>query len=170
MPDTSANTQVEDDDSWKTPQLRAAEAHLDELATESDELIERADSLPITPDTDPASKDHVEALQNAANAKDAPESLRVLKQKVDAGEFSWSDVLNGKVYDDPEVRAAMMTKVDEMQAVYQEFEEGHTPDEVLEARGVNPLNPPGPLPQQDDDDDDTEPDDDDYYGGSIYDK
>lgn len=153
-------------DSWKTPELRAAEAHLAEVEIQADEVIERAKAMPVPPTGDPASRERLDAIKNAAGAPDAPAELRLLKRNVDEGRFSWEDVLAGKQYQDEEVRNAMASKLADMRSMYQEFEEGYTLDEVIEARGGYPPAAPsaGSSPHASPE----EPHDDDYFDGGSF--
>lgn len=154
-------------DSWKTQELRDAEAVLDEHTLAADELIEKADQVPLPPPDNPASDEKLAAIKAAAEAHDAPPEMRVLKRKVDEGVLTWADVLSGKAYTDPDVQAAMAAKMEQMREIYAEFEAGHTLDEVLEAHGVDPNDvPPPPAPaaagsagQDDVDDDEWDEDD-----------
>lgn len=163
---------VVDDDSWKTPELREAEAAADATMVRSKEVLEKADAMRIEPPENPISKERLDAIKAAAEARDATPEMRLLKEKVDKGQLKWEDVLSGKAFNDPDVRTAMTARLAEMRSVYQEFEAGHTLEEVLEARGLAEVEddatgrPPSGGP-------DHHPhDDDDYYdeGPSIYDK
>jgi hypothetical protein len=95
--------------------------------------------------------------------------MRILKRKVDAGELSWKDVLEGRAYRDEDVRNALSAMLDPLSEVYRDFEDGHTLDEVLEAGGITgPLKdtgagyPAAPPEEQ--------PEDDDYFGCSPLDE
>lgn len=162
---------VVDDDSWKTPELRAAEEAADNTMVRSQEVLEKADAMRIEPPEDPVSKERLDAIKAAADARDATPEMRMLKEKVEKGQLKWEDVLSGKAFSDPDVRNAMTARLAEMRSVYQEFEEGHTLEEVLEARGLTdvederPSQPPSAGGGQD-------PHDDDYFdeGPSIFDR
>ena len=136
------------DDSWKPKALREAESGLAATLSSADELAREMDQIEIPERDSTAKPDDVAAIKAAAERPDAPEELRLLKRKVDAGSLTWQDVLEGRAYADPEVRAALAPKLGELREVYQEFEEGHTLDEVLEARGAaDPIDGVGGAPQ-----------------------
>ncbi|HET6504194.1 MAG TPA: hypothetical protein VFG87_25880 [Amycolatopsis sp.] len=125
-------------DSWKPASLREAEVQLDETMAKSRELIKQVEEkLKQLPDVDHTAKpEDITAIKTAAEKPDAPAALRELKKKVDAGELTWKDVVEGKAFKDDAVREAMSTKLGQMREVYQEVQEGATLDEILEARGV----------------------------------
>jgi hypothetical protein len=125
-------------DSWKPASLREAEAQLDETMAKSRELIEQVEEkLKQLPDVDHTAKpEDITAIKKAAEKPDAPAALRELKKKVDAGELTWKDVVEGKALKDETVREAMSAKLGQMREVYEELQEGATLEEVLEARGV----------------------------------
>lgn len=151
-------------DSWKPPALREAEAQLDETMTKARDLIKKTEEkLKQLPDVDHTAKpEDIQRLKAAAERPDAPAETRALKKKVDAGELSWKDVLEGKALQDPVVQAAMGARLGEMREIYQEAEAGATLEEILEARGVTgsvfsgggPTRPqaaPPPVRQSEDD-------------------
>lgn len=169
MSNTPFTTQTDlDGDAWKTPELRAAEAHLAEVEIQADEVVERASAMPIPPSGNPASRERLEAIKAAAEAPDAPAEMRLLKRKVDDGKYTWEDVLSGRAYQDPDVRNAVASKLADMRGMYQAFEEGHSLDEVIEARGTDRRTIPPAITSTPDGHDD-EPDDDDYFdSGPLF--
>jgi hypothetical protein len=124
-----------DQDSWKPPELREAEARLDETVARSRVLEQEVDEMDLPQEPPVAGPEDIAAIKAEAERANAPEEMRALKRKVDAGELTWADVLEGRAYQDPDVRAALMTRMAPLSEVYQEFEEGHTLDDVLEAAG-----------------------------------
>ena len=73
-------------------------------------------------------------VERAAQEKNAPEQLKALKRKVDAGEFSWEDVVSGKAANDPDVQAAQQENVKKMKQAFQMLQEGMTADEIMNAQ------------------------------------
>ncbi|WAL67333.1 hypothetical protein ORV05_05975 [Amycolatopsis cynarae] len=126
------------DDSWKPAALREAEAQLDATMTKARELIQRTEEkLKQIPDVDHTAKpEDIAAIKAAAEKPDASAGLRALKKKVDAGELTWKDVLEGKAFQDEAVREAMTARLGEMREIAQEAEEGASLEDILEARGV----------------------------------
>jgi hypothetical protein len=128
------------DDSWKPPSLRAAESALAETMEKSRKMIAQVEEkLAKMPDVDLTAKPQdIAAIKAAAERPDAPAEMRELKKKVDAGELTWKDILEGKALQDPTVRAAMSGRLGEMKEIYEEVEEGASLEDILEARGVQP--------------------------------
>ncbi|HVV08713.1 hypothetical protein [Amycolatopsis sp.] len=158
-------------DSWKPPALREAEAQLDETMVKARDLIKKTEEkLKQLPDIDNTAKpEDIARIKAAAERPDAPAEMRALKKKVDAGELTWKDVLEGKALKDPAVREAMRARLGEMREIYQEAEEGATLEEILEARGVTgsvfngggatrPQAAPQPVQQSEDD----------YFAGNNF--
>ncbi|MEC3980030.1 hypothetical protein [Amycolatopsis sp. H20-H5] len=143
------------EDAWKTPEVREAESSLDRSLTKSRELLKKLDKVKLRPADLRASGEQVAALENAAKRPDAPAEMRLLKRKVDAGELSWKDVAEGRAFADPDFRQLAATKLGPAREAYQDFEEGATLDDVIEAGGgsTGPLSdssssapPAAPLP------------------------
>ncbi|WHT19024.1 hypothetical protein N8J89_39025 [Crossiella sp. CA-258035] len=121
---------------WRTPEVRRAEAELDASMDAMEEVLRSAQELQdsLRPAEEPvASEEDVRAIEREAAKPDAPAELRALQRKVEAGELSWRDVLEGRAYADPDVRAALEPNLSRMGTTYQLFQEGHTLDEVVEA-------------------------------------
>ncbi|MGW4484606.1 hypothetical protein ACWEOE_12265 [Amycolatopsis sp. NPDC004368] len=121
-------------DAWKTPEIREAESALDSTVSKSRQLLKDLEKIRLKPLPQTDSPERIEALKLAASKPDAPAALRLVKRKVDAGELSWKDVASGKAFADPEVRALADAKLGEAKDMYEEMQEGLSPEEVLEAR------------------------------------
>jgi hypothetical protein len=135
---------VATEDSWKPRELREAEARLDATLTRSRELEEELEQLELAQEPPSASPGDIAAIKAQAERADAPDELRIIKLKVDAGELTWKDVLEGRAYRDEDVRNALSAQLGQLSEVYQDFEDGHTLDEVLESAGLTgPLNDTG---------------------------
>ena len=141
-------------DAWKTPEIREAESALDRTTRKSQDLLKDLEKIRLKPVQRPDTPERIEALKTAASKPDAPAELRLVKRKVDAGEFKWEDVASGRAFADPEVRALATAKLAESKDIYEELEEGLTPEEVLEARvgtrseiadSGRPAYPAGPV-------------------------
>ncbi|MGV9297197.1 hypothetical protein [Amycolatopsis sp. NPDC003676] len=134
------------DDSWKTPELREAEAALDRTVRKSQQLLKDLEKIKLRPLPKTDTPERIEAIKKAASRPDAPAQLRLVKRKVDAGEFTWEDVAAGRAFADPEVRALADEKLSEAKDILEELEEGQSPEEILEARtggAGNPLSDTG---------------------------
>lgn len=122
-------------DSWKTPELRAAEAQVDARFKEAQDLANRLKDTPLPPIPPVDFKAIAQQVERAAQEKDAPEQLKALKRKVDAGEFTWEDVVSGKAAQDPDVQAMQQENVKKMKQAFQMLQEGMTADEIMNAQG-----------------------------------
>ncbi|MFD5824237.1 hypothetical protein [Lentzea sp. NPDC060358] len=121
-------------DSWKTPELRAAEAQVDARFKEAQDLANRLKETPLPPVPPVDFKAIAQQVERAAQERDAPEQLKALKRKVDAGEFTWEDVVSGKVAQDPDVQAMQAENVQKMKQAFQMLQEGMTAEEIMEAQ------------------------------------
>lgn len=121
-------------DAWKTPEIRQAESALDSTVSKSRQLLKDLEKIRLKPLPKTDTPERVEALKTAASKPDAPAALRLVKRKVDAGELTWKDVASGKAFADPEVRALADAKLGDAKDMYEEMQEGLSPEEVLEAR------------------------------------
>lgn len=101
--------------------------------SQAKELLKELEKLKPPPPVGISEAD-VAQLAEAAKKADAPAELRELAKKVDGGALSWRDVLEGKAYDDPDVRRALTAQLGEARELFQQFEEGYTLDDVIEAR------------------------------------
>ncbi|MGH3697199.1 MAG: hypothetical protein ACRDRX_24995 [Pseudonocardiaceae bacterium] len=144
-------------DAWRTAAVEQAEARLTEVAGQADAAIAKARSLRIPP-TPPLSEDDIRRIDAAARFRDASREMRELQRRIDQGEFTWRDVVDGQQMHDPGVRAALGAGVAEMGRVYRQFEDGYQLDEVLAA------HQPGGAGQRGPDDDDGQ-----WFVDSIYD-
>ncbi|TWP47776.1 hypothetical protein FKR81_31035 [Lentzea tibetensis] len=121
-------------DSWKSPELRAAEAQVDARLGEAQQLAARLQSqqLPPLPPLDTAAI--AEQVERAASERDAPAELKALKRKVDAGDFSWDDVVGGRAAADPDVQQMQQANMAKMRQAFQMLSEGMTADEIMDAQ------------------------------------
>ena len=122
-------------DSWKSAELRAAEAQVDARFKEAQDLANRLKATPLPPIPPVDFKAIAQQVERAAQEKDAPEQLKALKRKVDAGEFTWEDVVSGKAAQDPDVQAMQQENVKKMKQAFQMLQEGMTAEEIMNAQG-----------------------------------
>ena len=121
-------------DSWKSPELRAAEAQVDARFKEAQDLANRLKDTPLPPVPPVDYRAIAQQVERAAQERDAPEQLKALRRKVDAGEFTWEDVVSGKAAQDPDVQAMQQENVNKMKQAFQMLKEGMTADEIMEAQ------------------------------------
>ncbi|ATE57752.1 MULTISPECIES: hypothetical protein [Actinosynnema] len=72
-------------------------------------------------------------ISRAANNPRAPQALRDLAKRVDAGELSWKDIAEGKALDDEGVRRAMATGIPDLKRAHNAIREGQDVQDL--ARG-----------------------------------
>lgn len=123
-------------DDWKTPAVRDAEVRLADAVSAGYKALTEARRLRESLRAQPASvvsEDDVSALRAAATSRTAPRELRVLAERVAAGDLTWLGILRGDAMADPDVRAAMAPAVERAARLYRAFEEGATFDDVLNA-------------------------------------
>lgn len=121
-------------DGWKPAELRAAEAQVDARFKEAQDLANRLKDTPLPPVPPIDFKAIAQQVERAAQDKDAPEQLKALKRKVDAGEFTWEDVVSGRAAQDPDVQAMQQENVQKMKQAFQMLQEGLTPEEIMNAQ------------------------------------
>jgi hypothetical protein len=119
-------------DAWRSAAVEQAEARLEEVSAQADEAIATARTLRISP-TPPLSEDDVRRIEQAARSENASREMRELQQRIDRGEFTWRDVVDGRQMHDPGVRAALGANLETMASAYRQFAEGYQLDEVLTA-------------------------------------
>lgn len=118
---------------WKTREVREAEAALAAAVERGREAAANAQQVSAQMSNTRLSDDDLQQIDRAARGKDAPPELRALAERVDRGDLSWRDIVDGKAMHDPGVQAAMKANLARLGQVYRKFEEGHTLEEVLEA-------------------------------------
>lgn len=118
---------------WKTREVREAEAALAAAVERGKEAALNAQQVSARIQNTRLSDDDLKQIDQAARGRDASPELRALVQRVDRGDLTWRDIVDGKAMHDPGVQAAMKANVARLGGVYRQFEEGHTLDEVLEA-------------------------------------
>jgi len=121
------------DDSWKTPQLRAAEADLRAAVERGQQALTRAQQVKAQIRPSRVTDDDIRQLDRAAHANDAPRELRALAERVDRAELTWRQIVDGEAMHDAGVRAAFSVDLDRLAQVYRKFEEGYSLDDVLES-------------------------------------
>ncbi|WP_394614932.1 hypothetical protein JNUCC0626_34570 [Lentzea sp. JNUCC 0626] len=112
---------------------------LGKVATEASQVQRRSRGL---------SEQDLAEIERFAKSPKAPQELKDLQRRVDAGELSWADVAAGRAIHDPGVQQALAVGVPDLQRAYQALEEGQDPEDVI-ASGT-----PAPPPPRDDDEDD----------------
>jgi hypothetical protein len=124
-------TGVIGDEAWMTAELRAARAELDAAVARGEQAIEHARQVAASLPKTAISDEDIQQIDAAARGKDAPPELRALTRRIDSGELTWRDIVDGKAMHDPDVQAAMAANLDRLATVYRQFEEGATPDDIL---------------------------------------
>ena len=63
----------------------------------------------------------------------APDEVKALQERIDAGDLSWQDIADGRGLDDEAVRAAFQVSVNQMKRAKELLDEGHGIDSVIDA-------------------------------------
>lgn len=119
--------------SWKTPEVREAEAGLAVAVERAREAVAKAQQVSARLKPTRLSDEDLRQIDQAARARGASPELKALVERVDRGELSWRQIVDGEAMHDPGVRAAFEANAARLAQVYRKFEEGYTLDEVLEA-------------------------------------
>jgi len=121
------------DDGRKTPALRAAEAELAAAVEHGRQAVLRAQQVAARMPQSRISDEDLRQIERAARGSDAPPELRALAERVERGELSWRQIVDGRAMNDPGVQAAMRANLAQLARVYRTFEEGYMLDDVLES-------------------------------------
>ena len=130
FPYDSARQQLQ---TWQQD-LDARGARLEKVALEASRVQTRGGDL---------SPADVAEIEKFARSKDAPNALKDLQRKVDAGALSWQDIASGRAVGDPEVQRAMQTSVLSLKRAYTAIREGQDLDEIVAAGQQRPRRPHG---------------------------
>lgn len=144
---------------WKTREVREAEEALAAAVERGKEAALKAQQVSASMKNTRLTDDDIRQIDQAARGRDASPEMRALVERVDRGDITWRDVVDGKAMADPGVQAAMKAGVARIGGVYRQFEEGLTLDEVLEAETGRTSRVK--TPAQEADGPPTRPDDDD---------
>lgn len=119
---------------WKTQELRAAEAALAAAVQRGREAVARAQQVSARVPATRLSDTDLQEIDRAARGRGAPPELRALAERVERGDLTWRQIVDGKAMHDPGVQAALRANLAQLGRVYRAFEEGLSLDEVLEAQ------------------------------------
>lgn len=134
------------DESWKTQQLRDAEAVFEEALADADRLMAEADEMNAALPEAKLSQEQTERIEQLVRSGKAPEQIAELQRRIDDGELSWDDVSDGRALDDEGVQRAFAAGVPTMRHVKELMDEGHEVGEIIDA------DPNRSAPVRDDDD------------------
>lgn len=112
-------------DDWKTPEIRAAEAMLEERMRQFEEALDKADRLSASLPEVKLTEEKIDEIEQLIRAGKAPAELVALQERIDAGEFTWNDVADGTALRDESVQAAFGASVANMQKAKELLDEGH---------------------------------------------
>ena len=118
---------------WRTPALRAAQEELSAAVERGRAAVLNAQQVAARMPQTRLSDEDVRQIERAARGKDAPPELRALAERVERGELSWRQIVDGHAMHDPGVQAAMRANLAQLGRLYRKFEEGYSLDEVLES-------------------------------------
>ncbi|MGQ0839255.1 hypothetical protein [Actinokineospora sp.] len=137
------------DDTWKSVQLREAEAQLDLAVVSLDAtLAEIGQKYEQQEEQETGLTDEdIRLISEHARSAEAPKELRDLQTRIDQGDLTWRDVTSGRAAGDPGVRQALEAGLPQLQQAYTMLDEGHSVDDVIDAGTHRP-------PRRDDEDGD----------------
>jgi hypothetical protein len=118
---------------WKTQQVREAEAALAAAVQRGREAVVKAQQVSASMKNTRLSDRDIEEIDRAARGRGATPELRALAERVDRGDLSWRQIVDGRAMRDPGVQAAMRANLAQLGRVYRKFEEGFSLDDVLES-------------------------------------
>lgn len=134
------------DESWKTQQLRDAEALFEEALVNADRLMAQADEMNASLPEAKLSQEQTDRIEQLVRSGEAPEQIAELQRRIDDGELSWDDVSEGSALHDEGVQRAFAAGVPTMQHVKELVDEGHEVGDIIDA------DPNRSAPVRDDDD------------------
>ncbi|GAA4620901.1 hypothetical protein [Saccharopolyspora hordei] len=118
-------------DDWMTPEVRDAQAMLEERMRQAEEVLDRVTQyeaeLPEVKLTD----DQIEDIEQRIRSGQAPPEVAALQARIDAGEFSWQDIASGEALRDESVQAAFATSVENMQQAKEMLDAGYDTATVI---------------------------------------
>ncbi|MEY8038444.1 hypothetical protein AB8O55_03475 [Saccharopolyspora cebuensis] len=137
------------------PRLSELVAQLDDALTAGEQVAEEAARTSTA--APGLTEEDIAELERHARGGGATPELAELQRRIDAGEFSWQDVLAGRVSDDPGVQRGLAAGMADVQEASTLLHEGHDVDDIIAAKGAE-AGPVGrrPGPSEDDWDDDWE--------------
>jgi hypothetical protein len=128
---------------WKSTGMVRAEQLVMERAAALDAAIAKARATRVK--TTPLTEAEAARIHAAATAPGAPDGMRELASRVDAGRLAWQEVFSERGMRDREVRAAVAeagTRFDDggvLRAVAQAIEAGPPSDEKADKRAAIPV-------------------------------
>lgn len=135
------------DESWKTQQLRDAEAVFEEALSNADRLMAQADEMNASLPEAKLSQEQTDQIEQLVRSGGAPAEIAELQRRIDDGELSWDDVSSGRALADDGVQQAFAAGVPTMRHVKELMDEGHEIGDIIDA------DPNRPASARDDDDD-----------------
>lgn len=118
-------------DDWMTPEIRDADAMLEERMRQAEEVLDRVTQyeaeLPVIKLTD----DQIEDIEQRIRSGQAPPEIAALQTRIDAGEFSWQDIASGEALHDESVQAAFSKSVENMQQAKELLDAGYDAATVI---------------------------------------
>ncbi|WP_019852701.1 hypothetical protein [Actinopolyspora mortivallis] len=124
---------------WKSQQIQEAEAALERALANVEQVLARADEMNRELPEAQLSQEQIERIEQRVREGQAPEAVVELQRRIDEGELSWQDVLEGRASHDETVRAAFAAGVPTMRQAKEMIDEGHEIDEII---AHDPNRPP----------------------------
>lgn len=103
-----------------------------------DQAMANADAvIADIPDT-ALSQEQIDQIEEQVRAGKAPEEIKALQERIDAGDLTWDDLANGRNLDDETVQQAFAAGIPKMQRAKELIDEGHSVDDII---GADPNRP-----------------------------
>lgn len=120
-------------DDWKTPEIRDAEAMLEERFRQAEETLAQAEELNANLPEITLDEERVEEIEGLIRNGSAPPEVAALQQRIDDGELSWQDIANGTALHDESVQEALGSGVQNMRHAKELLDEGHDVATVVDS-------------------------------------
>lgn len=139
------------EDDWRTPEIREAEAQLEDALANAERRLAEADRFEAEQETDSRGlgREQIEEIERLVRAGKAPPEVAALQRLVDSGELSWDDISQGRNLEHEAVQRAFSASVPAMTRVKELADEGHDLPTIL---GADPNSPNQSDPYGDDTD------------------
>ena len=136
MQSTAPATRLEGDpvqEDWKTRQLREAEEQLETALADAEAALSEVERFSASLPEIKLGDEQIEQIEQLVREGKAPDEVKALQERIDAGDLSWQDIAEGRGLDNEAVRAAFQVSVDQMKRAKELLDEGHGIDAIIDA-------------------------------------
>lgn len=124
-----------DDEDWKTPEIREAEARLEEAIAGAERQLAAAEALEADQQDGSRGLDpeQIQRIEQLVRRGQAPPEIAELQQAIDAGDLTWDDVVQRRKLDHEAVQNALAAGVPAMTRIKELHDEGYDLPTILAA-------------------------------------